>query len=200
MSEIILTEKLINDGLTLGVGIQQRQADVLGIKTKKGWKKCLIGKKYPKDIYELFLAMKDKNYIPTFQDNYTILLQRKEWKAKREVILKRDGHRCSKCQSDKNLQVHHLYYYKDKIMPWMYPHDCYITLCGKCHSEWHEKNNIVIKKRPKSKEKKIINKQQYNIGHFQEFFSFLLKENYLNSRAYQQRKTIIKDFIRIKQQ
>lgn len=194
MEEIILTDKLIEAGLTEGVGIQQRQADVLGISIKKGWKRCMIGKKVTKEIYELFVALKDKSYTPTSLDDYNVLLQRKEWKSKRLSIIKRDGRVCAECGSTNVLQVHHLYYYKERILPWLYPNDCYVTLCRVCHQAWHEKNSIVIKNKP-TKKKQIKPSPIYNDGHLQQFVQFLLRNSYLSGKGGKNHKNLVKEFL-----
>lgn len=46
---------------------------------------------------------------------YTEQLLQEEWKAKRQIILKRDDHQCVKCNSTKNLQIHHKHYLPGKL-------------------------------------------------------------------------------------
>lgn len=39
------------------------------------------------------------------------------------------------------LHVHHKYYIEDKL-PWDYPEDALITMCAKCHYEFHLNNQV----------------------------------------------------------
>jgi len=41
------------------------------------------------------------------------------------------------------LHVHHKYYIEDKL-PWDYPDDALITMCAKCHFEFHQKNKVKV--------------------------------------------------------
>lgn len=70
------------------------------------------------------------NYIEQFKSPL--------WQKKRLEILNRDNFTCQNCKSkDKQLHVHHYLYEKyNKI--WEYEDDYLITLCDKCHMEWHE--------------------------------------------------------------
>ena len=54
-----------------------------------------------------------------------------EWIHKRNLKLEWGGHKCEKCGSGKNLQVHHKHYksFGDE-MPWDL-----IVLCEKCHKD-----------------------------------------------------------------
>ena len=62
-----------------------------------------------------------------------------EWKSKRLKILDRDGYKCVRCGSTKNLQVHHIkYLFGHK--PWEYSDELLITLCRECHYKEHHKN------------------------------------------------------------
>src|SRR5690606_809363 len=49
----------------------------------------------------------------------------------------RDGHKCTKCETDKELHVHHLAYLKDG-QPWEVPNTWLITLCKAHHKEIHK--------------------------------------------------------------
>lgn len=89
---------------------------------------------------------------------YAKLLKSPKWKVKREKILERDGHKCTRCGGVAGLQVHHVHYI-DGRKPWQVPDHYLITVCGACHEFYHEKNGIsVIKlvpaKKPKRKNKK----------------------------------------------
>lgn len=74
---------------------------------------------------------------------YDDLLKDKRWLKRRKEIMDRKGYICSKCGSRVGLNVHHLYYSKDKNgeykKPWDYPDDALIVLCRKCHKEIHNK-------------------------------------------------------------
>ncbi len=48
------------------------------------------------------------------------------------LVLIRDGHKCVKCKSEKNLDVHHKHYNHDKLSL-----NDLITLCRKCHKKEH---------------------------------------------------------------
>lgn len=71
---------------------------------------------------------------------YAALLNRPEWKRKREEILIRDNYTCSSCGDDKDsgvkLHVHHLYYVGNAT-PWDYPDKALTTLCAGCHKDAH---------------------------------------------------------------
>lgn len=59
-----------------------------------------------------------------------------EWLIRRAEILVRDNFKCTKCSSDKFLHVHHIKY-DNNLEPWEYPDEYLITLCNKCHEEFH---------------------------------------------------------------
>lgn len=67
---------------------------------------------------------------------YRAYLLSKEWKEIREIILERDGYRCSKCGSERNLEIHHLNY-KHIFFEKFFQEDL-ITLCEKCHKKIHD--------------------------------------------------------------
>ena len=69
---------------------------------------------------------------------YHISLQNKKWFDKRNEILKRDNHTCTVCGSNNNLCVHHTFYWSNKFAKaWEYPNNSLITVCSKCHEEYH---------------------------------------------------------------
>jgi hypothetical protein len=74
-------------------------------------------------------------------DNYKKLLLTEEWYLFSKEIKKRDKWKCVECESDKNLQAHHIIYRKG-FKPWESPMDEVITLCKICHEKVHEKNKI----------------------------------------------------------
>lgn len=70
---------------------------------------------------------------------YSQKLRDPRWQKKRLLILERDGWKCQCCgATDKNLQVHHVYYAKRD--PWDYPDNAYQTLCEDCH---FERQNVI---------------------------------------------------------
>jgi 5-methylcytosine-specific restriction endonuclease McrA len=83
--------------------------------------------------------------------DYSEQLLRPEWKLKRKAILKRDGYKCTVCGSKKNLHVHHTFYYDKFVPPWEYPNESLITVCEKCHLEYHDICDIEIKPFPEKK-------------------------------------------------
>ena len=81
--------------------------------------------------------------MKTYKDQ----LKDKRWRELRKAILLRDGYRCTVCGDTQNLQVHHTYYYDNKFMPpWNYPKESLITVCDKCHKEFHLYCEVPIKK------------------------------------------------------
>ena len=74
--------------------------------------------------------MKDNSHLLTPQ-----------WKQRRGEILNRDNFACTKCGSDKTLQVHHIKYSK-ALEYWQYPDELLITLCKSCHEKEHEGKDI----------------------------------------------------------
>ncbi len=78
--------------------------------------------------------------------NYKSQLRNPLWIIKRQVILTRDGFKCTKCPHTKMLQVHHIYYTRGKLA-WEYPDSCLVTLCAKCHKLEHG----IKTKKPKTK-------------------------------------------------
>lgn len=98
----------------------------------------------------IYLLVQHSNYKKGFHSkkSYEELLQTKEWKEKRDSIIKRDNYKCVFCGSPYNLQVHHKYYSKYPnnrfVDPWNYPDDALITLCDNCHHKVHNKNNIKV--------------------------------------------------------
>ena len=86
--------------------------------------------------------MTDTTIASNEELTYRRRLLREEWKAKRKIILRRDGHRCRHCGAEKDLQVHHRQYHVEKITgrwkkPWDYEDRYLITLCDGCHRRGH---------------------------------------------------------------
>jgi hypothetical protein len=86
---------------------------------------------------------------------YRDLLNTEEWKAKRQIIIQRDGYCCTKCGKTKSnnyaelleqctlLHVHHQYYIKNHL-PWEYDDSALITLCNWCHWKLHESTKVAV--------------------------------------------------------
>lgn len=71
---------------------------------------------------------------------YKAYLLSDEWKAKREARKKKDGYKCKRCRSTKNLQVHHLTYkriFNERLSD-------LVTTCDKCHNNYFHKNANII--------------------------------------------------------
>lgn len=81
------------------------------------------------------------------QEPYAFLLERREWKAKRDHILIRDGHCCQRCgarEEDGSLmQVHHKHYIYG-LDPWEYKDSELVTLCEGCHQIVHETEKVPV--------------------------------------------------------
>jgi 5-methylcytosine-specific restriction endonuclease McrA len=82
------------------------------------------------------------------------------WFKKRDIILERDNHQCTVCKSKIKLHVHHTFYYKGDVPPWKYPNESLITLCFKCHQDWHEHSELIYKELPKQKYKGKFKKKK----------------------------------------
>jgi len=81
------------------------------------------------------IVIKKKKGKPTFhwKKAYNDYINSPEWRAKRELVLKRDGYKCTKCPCKLNLEVHHLNYKT------LFDEDLndLVTLCHKCHMKEH---------------------------------------------------------------
>lgn len=96
------------------------------------------------------------------KEEYREALKDPRWLAKRDIIKKRDKHKCTKCGCRDNLHVHHTYYLPNK-MPWEVPDDCLITLCKGCHAKEHEGKDIssfIRTSPPKTKSKVTKNNKK----------------------------------------
>ena len=51
---------------------------------------------------------------------YNRYMHSNEWKQLKARILKRDGYKCFLCDSNKDIEVHHLFYEKDLYRTKMY--------------------------------------------------------------------------------
>ena len=86
--------------------------------------------------------------------NYFNKLHDIRWKKKRKKILKRDNFKCTVCESTKELEVHHTFYYSDRPNPWEYPDKSLLTLCDECHLKYHIVCEVKIKHKKQKKQKK----------------------------------------------
>jgi hypothetical protein len=73
--------------------------------------------------------------------NYLEQLNDDRWLRKTGKIKARDLSKCINCDTEKKLEVHHLYYIVGKEA-WKYPDKALITLCRKCHQKWHDMYEI----------------------------------------------------------
>ncbi len=97
--------------------------------------------------------------------NYFDLLKDVRWLLKRRVILKRDNYKCTVCGSKENLRVHHTYYSGDYCMPWEYPDDSLLTLCNKCHEDYHKTHELTFKGNPIKPPPKHKTKRKKKVSH-----------------------------------
>jgi len=88
---------------------------------------------------------------------YSEFLKSEYWEQVRNIVLKRDGYKCTKCKNKKPLHVHHLTYvhHGEELL---YLEDL-ITLCENCHNEVHKKKNRSVKLK-KDKRFKIVKTTQ----------------------------------------
>jgi len=79
--------------------------------------------------------------------DYQQLLERDEWKLRRQTILNRANHTCSECgRSDSGgiiLHVHHRYY-RLGLLPWEYPDSALVVLCEEHHELLHRTTKITV--------------------------------------------------------
>ena len=74
--------------------------------------------------------------IPIFKMNYKEQLLDPRWQRRRLEILQRDNWTCQYCNNTKRtLMVHHLVY--ENEFAWEASDETLITLCDKCHEEYH---------------------------------------------------------------
>jgi len=85
---------------------------------------------------------------------YIEKLNDKRWIKKRNRIFKRDNFTCTVCGSTKDLNVHHTFYYSDFPNPWSYPDESLLTVCHKCHYDYHCHFEVEIRDKPSKKKSK----------------------------------------------
>ena len=93
----------------------------------------------PKENAKVFPSKEDaqialQNFDISKYGKYLNYLESEIWLNLKNKIKKRDKNKCTKCNSNLNLQVHHLTYEnlfneKDEDL---------ITLCSKCHKDFHK--------------------------------------------------------------
>lgn len=71
------------------------------------------------------------------RNEYRMMLSDYRWKNFRERVFNYHKKQCKCCNSDKGLQVHHLFYEKNK-KPWEYDVETVVPLCADCHSKIHD--------------------------------------------------------------
>lgn len=67
MDTIIMTKELFEAGMSRRGGYNAKQLKCLGVKTirfNKGWKRSLIGKRFPAEVVDRFLKLKDAHLKP----------------------------------------------------------------------------------------------------------------------------------------
>ncbi|UMQ41623.1 MULTISPECIES: hypothetical protein [unclassified Chryseobacterium] len=83
-------------------------------------------------IYE---SVSYSNYLSSPRGQYHKYLESPEWKAKRELVFKRDGYICTQCKCKPAFHAHHLTYeniFNEKL-------EDLISVCADCHSKIHYK-------------------------------------------------------------
>lgn len=75
---------------------------------------------------EIRITMEPKT---EWQINYTLYLRTPEWRAKRELVLRRDGYMCTCCGTNPATQVHHSSYRYGRHTPLWQLH----AVCAPCH-------------------------------------------------------------------
>jgi len=76
---------------------------------------------------------------------YKEQLKTSAWLKKKSEIMQRDNFVCSEClcdNSESQLEVHHIAYYKDGRNAWEYLDYMLVTLCRNCHQKEHDNKNI----------------------------------------------------------
>lgn len=79
----------------------------------------------------------ENNYRNSKKGQYDIYLYSKEWKLKRDLVLKRDKYICQECKVNQAIDVHHLNYdrlFNEKL-------EDLLSLCRECHFKIHNQNS-----------------------------------------------------------
>ncbi|MGG5488237.1 HNH endonuclease [Gaetbulibacter sp. PBL-D1] len=80
-------------------------------------------------LKEIFKLKNSKRY------KYHNYLLSEKWKIKKDKVLLRDNYTCKNCNSNIDLEIHHLHYenvFNENL-------DDLITVCSECHKKLHEK-------------------------------------------------------------
>lgn len=156
---MILTRKLLYEGVSSKGGWSDEQLRLLGVKEKKKkWMDRLIGTLVSTENYQKFLSLKDlhvKDESDTKNKLGVSNLSKKQiktrqvsqynddrWLAVRNIVLERDGYRCLICKKKGvPLHVHHWYYQGGFV----WESDLYLlaTLCSSCHKRVHSLKGLV---------------------------------------------------------
>lgn len=100
--------------------------------------------------------------------SYYEQLNHPKWILKRNEILARDNHKCTCCGDEDRLEVHHLYYERNK-MAWEYDNDMLKTMCRSCHSNFTRLNREIIVKLSKVDSVMFLNRISELIGDLTNF-------------------------------
>lgn len=68
--------------------------------------------------------------------NYSLQLEDPRWKSFRKFVFDVRGRKCELCGSEKDLQVHHIHYFKG-LKAWEYSVKDVRILCRECHKRIH---------------------------------------------------------------
>lgn len=79
--------------------------------------------------------------LPTTAIEYKAEYFHPLWIKRRAQILKRDNCKCLGCDTNRNLQIHHLIY-QYGFHVWEYEDRWLVTLCAECHKKAHEEKPI----------------------------------------------------------
>ena len=67
------------------------------------------------------------------ENDYYSAMASPRWRATRERVIERDGHKCQICGCKENLQVHHIRYKNDYMENDFFNTQYLVTLCRPCH-------------------------------------------------------------------
>lgn len=162
---MIMSKQLFERGKSSNGGWNTEQVTLLGESMKNsGWAKRCVGKDYPEEIINEFIALKDAHFRRKLDAGFLLKKKVKKrmqalqfvpvnhplpyaqqylhpnWQKMRTYILDRDKYTCVDCgRVDLTLHVHHLKYGKDMFI-WQVPVWYLVTLCEDCHSKEHQRD------------------------------------------------------------
>lgn len=163
MGSVYLNERMLNRGKSVRNGWNKKQIELFGVNMSvRGWKKKILNKWYPQEVYDDFLKLKNYHFkkkdidISKLKSYKTIIKNPKQtknkfkktskkrqynddrWLAVRDEILKRDEYTCKSCGRENCVfHVHHIKYVGEFV--WDTPNKYLVTLCDLCHKETHKK-------------------------------------------------------------